>query len=186
MWLGGGVWVKWKGSAVTVGVIILLGIIYMNHINTTVIYDYAAPNHTVETASLTADTVLIGSVELIDKARWNSKDGKWHNKIIFRPTTIKVDEYLKNPLKDNHISIINMGGRIGFHTVKFMYTQQQTFKQGQKVILFLRKDIDPGDGILYYEPILSFEIKGDIAINTVTGMSMPIQILKSEIIGTKH
>lgn len=93
---------------------------------------------------------------------------------------------LKNPLKDKHISIINMGGRIGFHTVKFINQQPQTFKQGEKVILFLRNDIDPGDEIIYYEPILSFQIKGDIAINSVTGITMPIQTLKEWNYGPKY
>ena len=64
----------------------------MNHINTIVVYGYSAPNHTVETASLAADTVLIGSVEFVDRARWNSKDGKLHNNgMIFRPTVIRLD-----------------------------------------------------------------------------------------------
>ena len=105
-------------SILTLAVIAIL-IVGNNIPKTHVITPYEL-NLTIETATQAADTIVVGTVKKVGSPKWNSKDGKEPNdsiKLILKPTTIEVDQYLKNPQKDKSLQVINVGGRIGTQTI---------------------------------------------------------------------
>lgn len=142
-------------------------------------------NHSIDSATSAADTVLIGTIKKIEPPRWNGKDGKKPSKnspnmsIIFKPTIVEIEQFLKNPESKSNIKIINVGGKIGNETMTLR--NGQVFEQEEKVVLFLRKDVDPGDGIRYYDPIHSYIIQGNLAVNKITGETLPLDQVKTRI-----
>lgn len=153
----------WLGFTVLTVISIL--IIGNNMPKTHIITPYEL-NLTLEEATQAADTIVVGTVKKVDSPKWNSKDGKEPDdsvKLIIKPTTIEVDQYLKNPQKDKSLQVINVGGRIENETI--IVENSIGFNEGEKIIAFLVKDRDPGDGIKYCDAIWKYKVENDIAIN---------------------
>lgn len=171
---------------ITATLLIALGIAYLSLLSPITYYTETYPvKYTVQQATQAADTVLIGTIKEVNNPIWNSKNGQKPDKdspnmkLIFKPTIVQVDEYLKNTNDQKEITIINPGGTIGRETVKMEGIP--SFEKDQKVVLFLRKDIDPGDGVKRYDPIWSFTLNNEIAKNMRTDEEVPITELKEKI-----
>lgn len=100
-------------------------------------------------------------------------------KLIFKPTIVEVSEYLKNPQKEN-ITIINPGGTVGRDTM--ILKGVPTFEEGQKVVLFLLDNIDPGDGVKKSDVVWCFRIdENGKAINLRKNEQMLLSELKEKV-----
>lgn len=99
-----------------------------------------------------SDTIVIGTVKEILPPKWNTIDGKQPNKplteidrlndTIYTDIVISVDEYLKNPLSSNEAIVRSIVGKIG--NVSMTSDAEPSFKNGEKVLLYLSKDDNPG------------------------------------------
>jgi len=97
-----------------------------------------------------SDTIVIGTVKEINPSKWNSINGKRPDGIdsfslenlIYTDITISVEKYLKNPSSAKEITVRLDGGTVGNDTLETDY--EPTFKSGEKVLLFLTKDVTIG------------------------------------------
>lgn len=99
-----------------------------------------------------SDTIVIGIVKEILPPKWNTIDGKQPNKplteidrlndTIYTDIVISVDEYLKNPLSSNEVIVRSIVGTIG--NISMTSDAEPSFKNGEKVLLYLSKDDNPG------------------------------------------
>lgn len=97
-----------------------------------------------------ADTIIIGKVKEILPPKWNTIDGQQLNtsaigikrgELIYTDIIISVDEYLKNPLSSNEVTVRVVGGTIG--NVSMESDIEPDLKYGEKVLLYLSKDTYP-------------------------------------------
>lgn len=108
--------------------------------------EYLSPDNLTEDS----DLVLIGSVKEILPAKWSPPDGKEPLNpiedlgpyvVIYRDVVVSVDEYLKNPLSSNEVTVRTQGGTIGNLTMDA--EDEPSFETGEKVLLYLVEDTYP-------------------------------------------
>lgn len=97
-----------------------------------------------------SDIVLTGSVKEILPAKWSTSDGKEPLNpiedlgpyvLIYRDVVVSVDEYLKNPLSSDEVTVRTQGGTIGNLTMDA--EDEPFFEIGEKVLLYLVEDTYP-------------------------------------------
>lgn len=101
----------------------------------------------LEYMSREADIILTGTVKEILPSRWNSVDCKrphesiddfeWHDE-IYTDVIISVDEYLKNELQEEEVTVRVLTGTVGNDTSTADY--EASFQKGEKVFLYLIED----------------------------------------------
>ncbi|AKB28228.1 hypothetical protein MSSIT_1509 [Methanosarcina siciliae T4/M] len=97
-----------------------------------------------------SDTIVIGTVKEILPPKWNTVDGKKSGEdvkfsirnTIYTDIIISVDEYVKNPLASNEVRVRVEGGTVRNDTLVVEY--EPKFQPGEKVLLYLMKDDNPG------------------------------------------
>ncbi|MGB9927935.1 MAG: hypothetical protein ACPK85_05965 [Methanosarcina sp.] len=106
--------------------------------------------YTHEELSKYSDTIVIGTVKETLPPKWNTANGKQPNKsitelgsenVIYTDIIIDVDEYLKNPLSSKELIVRVIGGSIG--NVNMTTHAEPNFSNGEKVLLYLKKDVSP-------------------------------------------
>lgn len=94
-----------------------------------------------------SEMIIIGTVKEITPSKWNSIDGKRPcgidsfslENLIYTDITISVDKYLKNPSSSKEVTVRVDGGTVGNDTLEI--DCEPTFKSGEKILLFLTKDV---------------------------------------------
>lgn len=112
------------------------------------IYAYRHPNTKVSTAE--SEIIITGVVKLVGPSRWTTVDAKRpvnphaasNKDTIFRPVLVGVDTYVKGSIKQPELQIMAFGGSVGQDTVEWSGDDLYTFKEGQRVILFLNRGGD--------------------------------------------
>lgn len=106
--------------------------------------------YTHEDLNKYSDTIVIGTVKEMLPPKWNTANGKQPNKsitelgsenVIYTDIIIDVDEYLKNPLSSKELIVRIIGGSIG--NVNMTTDAEPKFSNGEKVLLYLKKDASP-------------------------------------------
>jgi hypothetical protein len=99
-----------------------------------------------------SNVVLIGTVKEIFPSKWNTPNGERPgNKIddsdilevMYTDITIHVNEYLKNPLSSEEVTVRVPGGTIGNETI--WIEDAPSFEQNETVLLYLRGESSPFD-----------------------------------------
>lgn len=95
-----------------------------------------------------SESIVIGTVKEILPAKWNTPDGKRRGDTIenlgeydamYTDVIISVDKYLKNPLEQKEIRVRIQGGED--EVVKMAFDSEPSFKEGEKVLLYVSKDV---------------------------------------------
>ncbi|OPY21020.1 MAG: hypothetical protein A4E24_00847 [Methanomethylovorans sp. PtaU1.Bin093] len=95
-----------------------------------------------------SESIVIGTVKEILPAKWNTPDGKRRGDTIenlgeydamYTDVIISVDQYLKNPLEQKEIRVRIQGGED--EVVKMAFGSEPSFKEGEKVLLYVSKDV---------------------------------------------
>jgi hypothetical protein len=95
-----------------------------------------------------SESIVIGTVKEILPAKWNTHDGKRRGDTIenlgeydamYTDVIISVDQYLKNPLEQKEIRVRIQGGED--EVVKMAFDSEPSFKEGEKVLLYVSKDV---------------------------------------------
>lgn len=103
-----------------------------------------------EDLSRESDVILIGEVQEIHPARWNTPDGKMptdstdnlqSDDTIYTDTTVNVDQYLKNPLSSDEITVRIEGGAVD--NVIVLTDYESHFTKGEMVLLYLNEGPSP-------------------------------------------
>ncbi|UGV41192.1 hypothetical protein J7W08_02485 [Methanococcoides orientis] len=103
-----------------------------------------------EDLSRESDSILIGEVQKIHPARWNTPDGKiptgsiddlQRDDTIYTDITIDVDQYLKNPLPSDEVTVRIEGGAVD--NVIVLTDHEPYFTEGEVVLLYLSKNTYP-------------------------------------------
>lgn len=98
-----------------------------------------------------SDTIVIGTVKEILLSKWNTADGKRPANtdeafspscLIYTDVVISIDEYLKNPLSSEEITVRVEGGTVGNDALTA--EDEPSLETGEKVLLYLVKDSSPG------------------------------------------
>lgn len=98
-----------------------------------------------------SELIITGSVKEILPSKWNTPDGKRRvdaiedipeNDEMYTDIIIKVDQCLKGSLEDQEIIVRNMGGEDDI--VRIVWEDEPSFKENEKVLLYLREDTYPG------------------------------------------
>jgi hypothetical protein len=120
-----------------------------------------------------ADIILTGKVTKQQSA-WNQNKTR-----IITYTTIEAEEYLKGNTSKNFLIVNHPGGEVG--DVGEIYTHMPTFKDDEKVLLFLKND-KKSDGykVLYGEDG-KIDIMKSGSGEMVTASNIPIRMLKAQI-----
>lgn len=96
-----------------------------------------------------ADSIALVTVETVGKASWNTKDGKAPsqpiqeliqsgvNPVIFRPVTLRVESYLKNPQPEFTLTIHQLGGEVD--GIRLLAPEGIEFQEGTQAIVFLSR-----------------------------------------------
>lgn len=99
-----------------------------------------------------SNVVLIGTIKEIFPSKWNTPNGERpENKIdnseilevMYTDITIHVNEYLKNPLSSEEVTVRVPGGTIGNETI--WIEDAPSFEQNETVLLYLRGESSPFD-----------------------------------------
>jgi len=97
-----------------------------------------------------SESIVIGTVKEILPSKWNTPDGKRQNDSIdniggnatmYTDIIITVDKYLKNPLNQKEVRVRIEGGED--EVVGIAVDYEPSFKEGEKVLLYLREDTYP-------------------------------------------
>lgn len=97
-----------------------------------------------------SDIIVTGRVKEILPSKWDTIDGEKPNKentkpdqdyIIYTDIIIHVDKYLKNSLSSKEVIVRTYGGNVG--NDRMTLDIEAGFKPGEKVLLYLEKDISP-------------------------------------------
>lgn len=95
-----------------------------------------------------SESIVIGTVKEILPSKWNTPDGKRRGDTIenlgeydamYTDVIISVDKYLKNPLEQKEIRVRIQGGED--EVVKMVSDSEPSFKEGEKVLLYVSKDV---------------------------------------------
>jgi hypothetical protein len=98
-----------------------------------------------------SDTIVIGTVKEILPSKWNTADGKRPANtdeafspscLIYTDVVINIDEYLKDPLPSQEVTVRVWGGTV--INDNLMAEDEPSFETGEKVLLYLMKDSSPG------------------------------------------
>lgn len=92
-----------------------------------------------------SDSIVIGTT-LDVSSKWNTPDGKKSTTadskdFIYTDVDIKSEEYLKNPLGKEIVTVRVLGGTVGQDISDV--EDQPSFKTGEKILIFLKEDTDP-------------------------------------------
>lgn len=99
-----------------------------------------------EDLSRESDVILIGTAQEINPARWNTPDGKiptesvddlQRDDTIYTDITINVDQYIKNPLSSDEITVRIEGGAVD--NVIVLTDHEPDFTEDETVLLYLKE-----------------------------------------------
>lgn len=158
------------------------------------------PNATVSTQFATY--VIDGTVRQVGPARWTTPDGRrpanpWavdNRHTIFTPVLVQVADYLRGTDVTSEVLVYAIGGAVGQDSVAYDSDDLYTFREGERVILFLNPmravlPIQTVNGLPLREVVDHYTIRGEKATNTyyndmngVIGPSIPLQRLLDDII----
>lgn len=94
--------------------------------------------------------IVIGTVKEILPAKWNTPDGKRRGDTIetlgsddtmYTDIIVSVDKYLKSPLDQKEVRVRIQGGEDEVAAV--VVDTEPSFKESEKVLLYLREDTSP-------------------------------------------
>jgi hypothetical protein len=97
-----------------------------------------------------SELIVVGTVKKILPSKWNTPDGKRENDSIdnigenatmYTDIIITADRYLKNPLNQKEVRVRIEGGED--EVVGMVVDYEPSFKEGEKVLLYLREDTYP-------------------------------------------
>ncbi len=143
------------------------------------------PKEATERASI----VVLGTVRQVGPARWTTPDGKRpanpHGQdvstadYIFTPVLVTVEQYLKGKHASVDVLLEAYGGTVGQDSVEHVGDDLYTFKQGDRVVVFLEKkanksQVQAVDGRPLWNIMEHYTITADgRAINTYHDDSHP-------------
>jgi hypothetical protein len=101
------------------------------------------PGTTIQTKRSTM--FIIGTVKQVLPDRWDSPNGGRpadacsmstpHN--IFRPVLVEVEQYVKGEQPHRIVQVYAFGGTVGKDTTTYRSSSLYTFREGERVMLFL-------------------------------------------------
>jgi hypothetical protein len=142
-----------------------------------------------ELATTDATVIVNGTVKRVGSARWTTPDGKrpanpWapDNKYtIFRPIAIHAGSYLKGSESKAELLVMAGGGVVGLDSVDYHPASLYTFREGERVLVFLRKSDHLMDNSPLWWLVGYYFIAGEDAINAYNNERVPLQQLLSEV-----
>ena len=142
---------------------------------------------------LESPVIVIGTVQQVGPARWNTPDGTRpanphdlstgpHE--IFRPVVLQVDEYLRGPLPVLELQLFAWGGTIGQDSFTFHPEYLYELHEGERVVLFLKPRDPAQDQALGDQPwwniMEQYTITPDGQATNVY-RTLPLEELRAEI-----
>jgi len=136
-----------------------------------------------------ADSVALVTVETVGAARWNTLDGKAPsqpiqeliqlrmNPVIFRPVTLRVERYLKNPQPELTLTIHQVGGEVDGISVHA--PEGIEFQEGTQAIVFLSRQDAPSP--VKWDLYSVYMIDGDTAYSKWDERSLSVNDLLQAI-----
>lgn len=131
--------------------------------------DFYPPGYTVDSGTSAAESVVVGIVREVGPARWNVPPAEIPpedpvkiargNAMIIRPIMIETEQTIKG---DSGLKIIPsyiFGGELG--RIKWTVSGQPQLTTGERVLVFLEKPTDIGDGVTRYRPIAVYHFASD-------------------------
>ncbi len=111
-----------------------------------------SPNATRATRQATL--VALGTVRQVLPARWNTSGGgrpanphsqeSRQRDTIFTPVVVQVERYLKGSRPQPQVHLFANGGTVGRDSVRYSGPVTYTFREGERVVVFLQEDqLDP-------------------------------------------
>lgn len=153
-----------------------------------------APNATKQ-----ATVVVIGTVQQVLPARWNTPDGgrpanphSWESKqrdTIYTPVLVQVEAYLKGTQPQPRVFIFSNGGVVGQDSVTYGGRGNRTFREGERVVVFLNERVpstsqgtEPAvDGVPLWNPVSAHYVVASDGLATDGFRAVPLQQLLAEI-----
>jgi hypothetical protein len=136
-----------------------------------------------------ADSIALVTVETVGTARWNTKDGKAPsqpiqeliqsgvNPVIFRPVTLRVESYLKNPQLEFTLTIHQLGGEVD--GVRLLAPEGIEFQEGTQAVVFLSRQQSPSP--VAWDLYTAYVINGDTAYSKWDERSLSVNELLQAI-----
>lgn len=108
----------------------------------------------LEVSIARADSIALVTVEEVGRARWSTADGQGSiaavqkairsekdAPVIYRPVTLKVEKYLKNPQPETTLTIHQLGGEVD--GVIFEASWDIGFQKDMRAVVFLARQKPP-------------------------------------------
>lgn len=146
-----------------------------------------------EELTMSSSLIAIGTVKQVGPARWTTSDGKRpqnphavdNRDYIFTPVLVTIDTYVKGKPLQAEILLKAIGGTVGRDIVETNQIDLSTFREGERVVLFLGETelvdrVQMVDRRPLWRVRERYTVKGDgTAMNS--HVSLPLQQLISEI-----
>ncbi len=109
--------------------------------------DNILEKYSLDKLILRSDSIIVGHVVDIMPSRWNTTDGnkqeyKNEGDVIYTDVKIEVEKYLKGVYDTKIIAVRTLGGTVGQYSQ--LVEDQPRYEKGEKVLVFLRKDMMNG------------------------------------------